>query len=124
MIISPRKTESRDSGNTAVRDSSALLKWGPGVRKRPLEVVASEVVLEIRWDPGCGAQMQLAQWIGSMERLWQQPRTGAGSGQKQPQLQSSERTGNAEMSLLLPPPGQITRRKKGFPGREVSYSLV
>ena len=48
-------------------------------------MVASEVVLEIRWDPGCGAQMQLAQWRGSMERRWQQPRTGARSGQKQPQ---------------------------------------
>lgn len=40
---------------------------------------------------------------------------------EQPPPAELKEGGHAEMSLLLPPPGQITRR---FTGHEVSYSPV
>lgn len=46
------------------------------------EAVASAVALDIRWDTGMGAQIQLAWWTGYHRE--QQHTTGARNRQKQP----------------------------------------
>lgn len=78
-----------------------------------------EVTSEGKWGPGCGGSGAAAWKTGLRVRHRRQHRTGARSRQKQ-----LREAGDAEMSLLLPPPGQITRRKKCFTGHEVSHSLV
>ena len=78
---------------------------------------------------------KVGSWVLELRGIWPRgqalcratgssPEQEPGAGRRDLHLQSLGRTGNAEMSLLFPPPGQITRHKKCFTGYEVSYSHV